>query len=503
MSIKTRKLLGRGLLIAACSGTTIGVAAGADEPRAASASAAPKSSSERYLLLADGRLIQGVITEDDANYVVTQKVGPIRVPKKKAERAFSSLQEVYRYRLERVPEDDPSERLRLARWCLSVHLDREARTLLEQVIEISPDHGPARAMLTSMVQNEATRLARRETKIDEGVKKTAAEEVHEDRPGALDSAVLRGAEHRMGITGLPVIFDLPPAMAVLRTDEFKRYVHPVLQAYCANCHNEKHNGEFQMLPVKSGRRASPDAMRANLDATLRLINPESPEKSILLSSTLLPHGVGGKGRPIFSGSNDRAYRILEKWVMSLRPKPAEEAPVGRRPIESDESFAADRDRPAGESQDTMARAPQAGDPRAPSTMRNPANRAPGGKAYRYVEGQGMVPEDPGQVDPGEFPLPYPVGGPRPTVRGSVSPRGNIPGQPPATIGATGARSSAGTPADELRPRADRSSPVQGEPAAPPMTANQATPAAAKKPVKLDPKFLEQFLKRNANRTDGP
>ena len=79
----------------------------------------------------------------------------------------------------------------------------------------------------------------------------AARSVAEDRPGALDSAVLRGAERRMGITGLPVIFDLPQAMAVQRAEEFRQYVHPVLQAYCAKCHNADYDGPFQLVPASN------------------------------------------------------------------------------------------------------------------------------------------------------------------------------------------------------------------------------------------------------------
>ena len=93
-----------------------------------------------------------------------------------------------------------------------------------------------------------------------------------------------------------------------------RRVHPIrpspLQAYCAKCHDGAVQGQFQLVPIKSRADRTPDALRANLDATLRLIDPENPSHSVLLSSTLRPHGSGAKPRPIFSGSNDRAYKVL-------------------------------------------------------------------------------------------------------------------------------------------------------------------------------------------------
>src|SRR5262249_35659259 len=144
-------------------------------------------------------------------------------------------------------------------------------------------------------------------------------------PEAPDSAVLRHAQRALGIRDLPVIFDLPLPLAIKRTEEFSRFVHPLLQAYCARCHDAKYDGQFQLVPMKSRVDRSSTALRANLDATLRLIDPENPAHSVLLSSTLRPHGNGAK-RPIFPGSNDRAYMIIARWVNQLSvPKENDDA----------------------------------------------------------------------------------------------------------------------------------------------------------------------------------
>jgi hypothetical protein len=509
MSNNTWKLIGHGLLVAACSGLTFAITAEADEPvpRGRASAPAPKAAEERYLLLSDGRLIRGVIAHDDTAYTVTQSVGVIRYPNQQVERAFDSVQEAYGYRLQRVPEDDPAERLSLARWCLSLHLDKEARTLLEQVVEISPNHGPARAMLTKMNQAEAARVARNESKIDAGVQKTGGEEIAEDRPGALDSAVLKGAERRMGITGLPVIFDLPPAVAVRCAEQFKQYVHPVLQAYCAKCHDANYDGMFQLVPVKTARQRTPDAIRANLDAALRLIDRENPAKSELLSSTLRPHGIGVKARPIFSGSNDRAYRILATWVTSLRPPNGFEPPDpagARTPSDSGEAFAADHNRSGGDVLDEIARNVRSGEARQPRAIRNPTAGGAGAPSYRYVEGQGMVPEESGQADPREFPLPYMIGGPRPDLPAAAASRGNGRGQQPiarraADPGST--RPALPVPGDAPA-QSDGIDPTVPDTRKPPAANDARTSAAKKKPVKIDPKILEKLLQGNANRAVG-
>ena len=103
-----------------------------------------------------------------------------------------------------------------------------------------------------------------------------------------------------------------------RFDEFGRYVHPVLQTHCARCHNDRYEGSFQLISFKSKVDRTPAALRANLDATLRLVDRDNPAHSELLSSSLRPHGRGPNPRPIFKGSNDGAYQILATWINRLQ-----------------------------------------------------------------------------------------------------------------------------------------------------------------------------------------
>ena len=160
--------------------------------------------------------------------------------------------------------------------------------------------------------------------------------------------MLRNAQRGLGINDLPVIFDLPLPLAIKRTEEFTRFVHPVLQARCANCHDGQYDGQFQLVPIKNRADRTPNATRANLDATLRLVDPKNLSHSELLSSTLRPHGNGAKPRPIFAGSNDKAYKILAEWVNHLAaPKESDTLASGeasRVHEKNDEVFAVDRNR---------------------------------------------------------------------------------------------------------------------------------------------------------------
>ena len=86
------------------------------------------------------------------------------------------------------------------------------------------------------IEQAAARLARRERDPDVA-SRPKLETMSDRRPEALDSAILRNAQRGLGIKDLPVIFDLPLPLAIKRTEEFTRYVHPLLQAYCAKCHD--------------------------------------------------------------------------------------------------------------------------------------------------------------------------------------------------------------------------------------------------------------------------
>ena len=264
------------------------------------------------------------------------------------------------------------------------------------------------------------------------------------------------------------------------------------------------------MPATNPRHFSADALRANLDATLRLIDPDNPARSELLSSTLRPHGVGRKKRPIFTGSNNRAYQILATWVNGLRPPASAEstAQAGRRDTgEPAEAFAADRNRFGTAPLDPLIEGMKSGDPRHLPTIANPAGQAAGGRAYRYVEGQGMVPDDPAHGNPEEFPLPFPLGGARPTAGTSAVAKSQARGQASssrstAARGGPSAtrRDGAGAPGAPSAPGV--SAPPGQDVSKPRSAAAQTGATPKKKSVKLDPAILEKLLQRNANRPAG-
>jgi hypothetical protein len=453
-------------------------------PRSSAADPATQEPREQYLLLTSGQLIRGIITESGPEVLIEQKVGVMHFPKKCVEGSFDSIHDAYLHRLEQLPDRDSDERMKLALWCLNLKLTKEARELLSTVVQHNPNHPQAKAMLVSIDQ-AASRLAQRER--DPAVRQTKAVEMAEEKPEAFDATILRKAQRGLGIRDLPVIFDLPLPLAIRRTEEFTRYVHPLLQAYCARCHDGEYPGEFQLVPIKSRTERTPDALRANLDATLRLIDPKNPSHSVLLSSTLRPHGGGAKPRPIFPGSNDQAYKVLAEWASHLTaPKPGDEStrvePSQRR-AETDEVFAADRNRSSSSRLEQGMSSPS----KIPAPRPFPAPRAGGAAA--------------GQ-EPDEFPIPFAISGVRPNL-GPPRKVADKPAKQPSTAASPKAPAKSGAagatgPARQTNPSDDPDDDDLPDPAQ-----EKGETAAAKKsakPLSIDPSLLEKALQyRNANR----
>jgi hypothetical protein len=393
-----------------------------------------------------------MVSDGGTVYLLHTKFGKSQIPKRDVEKAGRSTEEIYQYRVGRLPDRDPDEHMKLALWCLTERMTAQAKTQLQAVLALSPKNPRALGMLDKIEKSEDRAAIR-----DPGVMQTKSEAA-EGRPEALDRAVLGGARRELGISTLPQIPGLPAALAVKRAGEFSRYVDPVVQLRCARCHNEQFAGSFRLVQYKNRHDQTPDARRANLDAVLGLVDRENPAKSEFLSSTLRLHGTGSGARPIFRGSNDPEYQILSAWVNSLRSaRPAQDAQAAR--------FSAPEASPAGGEGFATQRG-QVPLPLTPTPPVPPGHTFPG----MVAGSQPYAPPDP------DFPAPYLLGGPKPK---------------PATDPAAASVSPAVPAAGGVNP------PLPGPPQAGQAVASGAPDAAAakakRKPVKVDPALLERAL----------
>jgi hypothetical protein len=472
--------------------------ADAEEPRDANPpSAVVSSPPERYVLLINGQIIKGTISENEKEFSVGQRFGVMRFPKKRVAGAFDSLHAAYEYQVQQLPDRDCEERMKLARWCLNNKLLPEAKEQLEQVLELSSKDPQALAMLFTMEQAAALAAQRQR---DPEVKQTGAEGTNtENNPGVLDSAVIEKAQRRLNIMGVPVIFDLPKPLAIKRTQEFISFVHPLLQAYCVRCHDGNYQGEFQLVPTKNRADRTQDALRVNLDATLRIIDQVNPSKSELLTASLRPHGIGPRKRAIFPGSNDKAYQILSAWAQSLRSpndiKEAARVQAGRTGPENGEAFAAGRERIGNDNPGSDLPALASGSGRPPLAAMPAASRIPPPSPFVPRGSSVSPPEVPNQSAPDDFPLPFVLTGQKPNIpdpKAASSPTTKSAVEnnaaSPAVPAVTGAPKS-GSPADAGKTNDQAKS---GDPAAKSKT--------TRKSVTIDPAILERALQnRNGAR----
>lgn len=434
-------------------------------------SVAPNSS-RAVLLLTNGTVIQGTISEDRKAYYLHANGGKIPYPKGRIEQSFKTLEDAYQYKLARLPQRDTDEAMKLARWCLVNNLNPQAKDQLKLVLSLSPNHREAAHMLEK-IEGVEYRGADRDT----GVVQAGGEAV-EGRDDQLDPAVLGRAAREMGISTLPQIPGLTTAQSVKRMQEFRGVVHDILQKRCARCHDEQYQGEFRLVEVKTRRDMSSDTLRANLDAALRYIDFQEPAKSELLSSTLRPHGPKSNKRPIFTGSNDRAYQILAAWAARLRPTqvsgPTQPARLAPRAVEGEEGFAVQRAGAELPPRD-MASASRPAEEEVPEAFPSP----PG----QFLPGSGtdMQPYAPEGT---EFPKSPLMGGPKPRIGATAAPvMTPVPSAPRAAGQAPRAAALPSLPPGTQGP-------VGGEDE---RDAPAPKPAKKKAPVKLDPALLEKAL----------
>lgn len=293
----------------------------------------PAGKARSVILLSNGNLKvhEGTILEEGESYVLKHRSGTVRLPRRDVERVFGSIEEVYTYKVEDLPDRDPDEHMKLALWCLSQKLPEQAEEQLRAVLAYIPDDRRALGMLKNLQSSNERRQQR-----DEQVAQAAFEA--DAAPGKVASNLDRDVIDRIrsykGPASRPEVFDLPEGLAVRRYQEFGNTIHPLLQNACAGCHDENSGRNFQVIRARSNKDLTNDlVVRNNLGATLGLIDRTNPAHSPLLVNAVTPHGPDRK--PILPDPNSPAYRALWTWVESLKhtgvaaaaPQPAAVAPV--------------------------------------------------------------------------------------------------------------------------------------------------------------------------------
>ena len=254
----------------------------------------PSDSTEKptigCVVLGDGRVFQGEITELAAGYRVHTKKGALVLPFSEVRTVAPTLTQAYQQLQESYERPSASDHLDLGLWCQQNQLFEEASAEAQAALALEP--------------------ARREA-----------------------LSLLKKAEAALGHTEVPQTPSAPNIVprpgqggAVISTAtqvEFSRHIQRLALNKCGNgsCHGASALSPFK---IQQGVRAD-----TNLTAILKYIDPENPEQSPLLVKA---RTADGPHHGLFRGANGaEQYARLMAWVVQAAKDQNNVAGIPKRP----------------------------------------------------------------------------------------------------------------------------------------------------------------------------
>ena len=240
----------------------------------------------KYLVTADGKLVEGVVTKSDNGFVVRR--GSLDQPYAAEKVLFVGYtkDDVYQFMLGRIEAGDAETRLKLARWCVFNGMRSQGLTEAKAVQKLQPTSTAAADMVRSL---------------EESLKKFPEEGPPAAKPEA------------------PAVPPIPPAVIEAEIDvtadgvmSFTTKAHPVLVNLCASCHAKPTYGGAFKLARSTTYDMTPATTRQNLRAVAAQLKKDDPSNSPLLLKALAAHG--GMKEPACASRQAAAFRNLEAWV---------------------------------------------------------------------------------------------------------------------------------------------------------------------------------------------
>ena len=266
---------------------TLGVGSDARLPTANRRAARTDDDVAQYLVLFDGRVMHGRVTESPGGYRLDSSRGRIVIPHEFIRLTATSLEEAYEKQRDNLANPRAGDHISLARWCHANRLYAEAEEQLTAALKLEPQRSEARQLLRRVIlaAAEAEKRSWRNSGFD----------TIEAKPG-------RSA----------------PGISQAATEEFVRRVQPLLVNKCGNatCHGRASSSTFRLENVKSGSRHQRLESDRNLRKVLAQLNLESPYNSPLLRKPMDNESLVHRG--VFFGQRGEDQRkILNDWVEML------------------------------------------------------------------------------------------------------------------------------------------------------------------------------------------
>jgi hypothetical protein len=265
------------LVLLACG--LIGSAANAAEP-ATNARAS-------LLLLRNGNVLEGEITQAGDYYVVLQGTSEIRLPARDVEAQVATLEEAYQLKKFGLFGRGAGPHLSLAEWCLRHGLHARCGEQLVEATRAEPEHPQIAQVERRLALAVEVKPARSPT----ATKSTS-------------SVTVRSDDLEKAIRALPKA----------SVERFAAVVQPLLLNRCGanQCHGANSKAEFHVLRPAAGQAATQRFTQRNLYAALQYIDAANPDESPLLVLPQKQHGSSLVS--VFDKQTQKQLEDLKAWV---------------------------------------------------------------------------------------------------------------------------------------------------------------------------------------------
>jgi hypothetical protein len=257
----------------------------------------PVQPDQGIVILRNGQIIEGRISQAEGLYIVDLPDGQIRLKPTEVEVVCKSLLEGYQRKRAMIQVGNVHHHLELAQWCLRHDLWGPAAVELADATTADPTN--------PMIDALQHRL------------KMALEP---QRPADATGHATVGPSNddldRM-IRGLP-----PGAVEM-----FTQSVQPVLLNQCtaSGCHGPQSETSLRLFRASGNKLASRRITQRNLYSVLQYVNMDNPQASRLLSVASEPHGTARYA--IFNEHQASQYKRLIDWANLLAHPSTPDAPA--------------------------------------------------------------------------------------------------------------------------------------------------------------------------------
>jgi len=272
-------------------------------PAAEPTGAAPPS----LLLLRNGNVLEGQITQAGDYYVVLFGASEIRLPAREVEAQVASLDEAYELKKFGLFGRGAEPHLKLAEWCLRQGLLDRCGEQLAEAARVEPEQTGIASLQRRLALAREPKLAG-------------------PAPGAkpVSAAAVRTDDLEKALRALPKA----------SVERFAAVVQPLLLNRCGanQCHGANSQAEFRVLRPPGGQAATQRFTQRNLYAALAYIDRSDPENSPLLALPARQHGSSLV--PVFDKQTQKQLEELKNWVKLTVAAPEASQPPTIPPAEA-------------------------------------------------------------------------------------------------------------------------------------------------------------------------